>query len=180
MLSQGCQKATWISQMWLFALCWQLYPSYKVRIGCFDTPSSPRLYFSLINFFDKKWACYFFRRFLTLSSGVDVTITIFCDFWQFSAEKLAFFSKTSVMIKMLHNLALFWVKNAIFFAEFFGENIQKIITSVPGHPDCSPGRTMARRCPPSVAVQLVRNLILLLRRLRFASDQLEPILRLYN
>jgi hypothetical protein len=34
----------------------------------------------------------------------------------------------------LHNLALFWVKNAKFFAEFFGENILKIITSVPGHP----------------------------------------------
>jgi hypothetical protein len=32
-------------------------------------------------------------------------------------------------------LALFWVKNAIFFAEFFGENILKIITLVPGHPD---------------------------------------------
>jgi hypothetical protein len=25
---------------------------------------------------------------------------------------------------------LFWVKNANFFAEFFGENIEKIITSV--------------------------------------------------
>jgi hypothetical protein len=45
---------------------------------------------------------------------------------------LAFFSKTNVMIKILHNLALFWVKNANVFAEFFGENILKIITSVPG------------------------------------------------
>jgi hypothetical protein len=26
-------------------------------------------------------------------------------------------------------------QNANFFAEFFGENIEKIITSVPGHPD---------------------------------------------
>jgi hypothetical protein len=26
-------------------------------------------------------------------------------------------------------------KNAVFFAEFFGENILKIITSVSGHPD---------------------------------------------
>jgi hypothetical protein len=60
-------------------------------------------------------------------------ITIFCDFPQFSAKKLAFFSKTNVMIKILHNLALFGVKNAIFFAEFFGKNIWKIITSVPGH-----------------------------------------------
>jgi hypothetical protein len=39
--------------------------------------------------------------------GVDVMITIFCDFRQFSAKKLAFFSKTNVMIKVLHNLALF-------------------------------------------------------------------------
>jgi hypothetical protein len=30
----------------------------------------------------------------------------------------------------LHNLPLFWVKNANFFAEFFGENILIIITSV--------------------------------------------------
>jgi hypothetical protein len=56
----------------------------------------------------------------------------FRDFWQFSAKKLAFLSKTNVMIKILHNLALFWVKNANFFADFFGENILKIITSVPG------------------------------------------------
>jgi hypothetical protein len=39
--------------------------------------------------------------------GVDVMIKIFCDFCQFSAKKLAFFSKTNVMIKILHNLALF-------------------------------------------------------------------------
>jgi hypothetical protein len=59
------------------------------------------------------------KRFLP---GVDVMITIFCDFSQFSAKKLAFFSNTNVMIKILHNLALFRVKNAIFFAEIFGEN----------------------------------------------------------
>jgi hypothetical protein len=54
---------------------------------------------------------------------IDVVITIFCDFRQFSAKKLAFFSKTNAMIKILHNLALFRVKNAIFFSEIFGENI---------------------------------------------------------
>jgi hypothetical protein len=36
------------------------------------------------------------------------------------------------MIKILHNLALFCVKNANFFAEFLGKDILKIITSVPG------------------------------------------------
>jgi hypothetical protein len=65
--------------------------------------------------------------------GVDVMIIIFCDFWQFSAKKIAFFSKTNVMIKILHNLALFWVKNAYFFAKCFGKNIFKIITSVPAN-----------------------------------------------
>jgi hypothetical protein len=51
--------------------------------------------------------CTLLGDFFTISSGVDVMITIFCDFRQFSAKKLAFFSKTNVMIKILHNLALF-------------------------------------------------------------------------
>jgi hypothetical protein len=38
-------------------------------------------------------------------------------------EKMAFFSKTNVMVNILHKLALFWVKNANFFAEKFCENI---------------------------------------------------------
>jgi hypothetical protein len=37
----------------------------------------------------------------------------------FLRKKLAFFSKTNVMIKFLHNLALFWAKNAKFFAKKF-------------------------------------------------------------
>jgi hypothetical protein len=37
------------------------------------------------------------------------------------------------MIKILHILALFGVKNANFFIDFFSENILKIIKSVPGH-----------------------------------------------
>jgi hypothetical protein len=41
-------------------------------------------------------------------------ITIFSNFCQFSAKKLAFFLNTNVMIQILHNLALFRVKNAIF------------------------------------------------------------------
>jgi hypothetical protein len=52
-----------------------------------------------------------------------ILITLGSMLWsQFSAifdnfrrTKLAFFSKTNVMIKILHNLALFWVKNANFF-----------------------------------------------------------------
>jgi hypothetical protein len=41
-------------------------------------------------------------------------------FLQFSAKKLADFSKkNNVTIKFIHNLALFWVESAIFFADFF-------------------------------------------------------------
>jgi hypothetical protein len=53
------------------------------------------------------------------------------NFLRFSTifgEKMAFFSKTNVMINILHNLALIRVKNANFFAEFFSKNILKIIT----------------------------------------------------
>jgi hypothetical protein len=50
--------------------------------------------------------------------GVDVMITNFCDFDQFLSEKLAFFSKSNVMIKILHNLALFRVKTT-FFRQLF-------------------------------------------------------------
>jgi hypothetical protein len=63
-----------------------------------------------------------------LLPGFDVMITIFCDFPQFSAKKLAFFSKNNVKIKILHNLALFCVKNANFWRKYL-----KIITLVPGH-----------------------------------------------
>jgi hypothetical protein len=47
-------------------------------------------------------------------TGVDVMITIFCDFSQFSAEKMAFFSKTNVMMKFLQKIAVVSAKNAIF------------------------------------------------------------------
>jgi hypothetical protein len=56
-------------------------------------------------------------------------ITIFCDFYQFLVNKLAFFSKTNVTIKFVQIVA---AKNANIFAQFLGENIFKIITSVPG------------------------------------------------
>jgi hypothetical protein len=52
-------------------------------------------------------------------------------FANFRRKILEFFSKTNVMINFFQNLTLFWVKNTNFFAKFFGENIFKIITSVP-------------------------------------------------
>jgi hypothetical protein len=42
---------------------------------------------------------YTMSDFFSNLSGVDVMITIFCDFCQFSAKQLAFFSKTNVMSK---------------------------------------------------------------------------------
>jgi hypothetical protein len=45
-------------------------------------------------------------------------ITIFCDFWQFSA-KMALLSKTNVMIKILVNLALFFSQKRQFFHRIF-------------------------------------------------------------
>jgi hypothetical protein len=51
-------------------------------------------------------------------------ITIFCDFCQFSAKKLAFFLTANVMIKFMRKLALSRVKNANFFAIFLANNFQ--------------------------------------------------------
>jgi hypothetical protein len=41
------------------------------------------------------------------TSGADFMITIFAIFANFLTKKLAFFSKTNVMTKILHNLPLF-------------------------------------------------------------------------
>jgi hypothetical protein len=43
----------------------------------------------------------------------------FLRFFTISSKKLAFVSRTNVMIKILHNLALFSVKNATFFLRIF-------------------------------------------------------------
>jgi hypothetical protein len=47
----------------------------------------------------------------------------FLRFLPIFGEKNGVLSKTNVMIKLLHNLALIGVKNGNFFAEFFFENI---------------------------------------------------------
>jgi hypothetical protein len=58
----------------------------------------------------------------------------FLRFFLIFGEKIGFFSKTKVMITIFAKLAVVWAKNANFFANFFGENTLKIITSVPVHP----------------------------------------------
>jgi hypothetical protein len=47
----------------------------------------------------------------------------FLRFLTVFGEKNGVFLKNNVMIKILQNLALFWVKNANIFAEKFGKNI---------------------------------------------------------
>jgi hypothetical protein len=59
-------------------------------------------------------------------------ITIFCDFCQISVKKLAFFSKTNVMITIFAKTSFVLSQKRQYFAEFFGEHLKKIITSVPG------------------------------------------------
>jgi hypothetical protein len=54
------------------------------------------------------------------------------NFLQFLAKKIGvFFSKTNVRIKFLQKVAAVSAKNANIFAKKLGENIFKIITSVP-------------------------------------------------
>jgi hypothetical protein len=68
----------------------------------------------------------------TLILGVDVMITIFLRFSPIFCKKMAFFLKTNVMIHFLQNSAEFFVKNANLFTDFFGENVKKVITLIPG------------------------------------------------
>jgi hypothetical protein len=65
----------------------------------------------------------------TPGPGVDVMITIFCYFCQFSAEKNGVFSQKPMLWSHFWNQTSCSLrKNAI----FFGENIFKIVTSVLG------------------------------------------------
>jgi hypothetical protein len=48
-------------------------------------------------------------------------ITIFCDFCQISAKKLAFFSKTNVMITIFAKTSFVLSQKRQSFPEFFGE-----------------------------------------------------------
>jgi hypothetical protein len=58
-------------------------------------------------------------------------LSIFGDFCQFFGGKLAFYSKINVMI------TFFAKTGANIFAQIFGENIFKIVTSVPASDLCS-------------------------------------------
>jgi hypothetical protein len=50
-------------------------------------------------------------------------ITIFCDFWQFWAEKIGVFLKSQRYDQNYAYFSFALSKKRHFFAEFFGENI---------------------------------------------------------
>jgi hypothetical protein len=56
-----------------------------------------------------------------ISPGTDIMITIFFEFCQFSAGKLAFFSKTNAIFNFLQKLAVVRPKNATFLQFFLAE-----------------------------------------------------------
>jgi hypothetical protein len=60
--------------------------------------------------------------------GRNFCLAYFPQFW-----RKYWFLKINAMIKFLQKLAVIRAKNANFFAKNFGENILKIITSVPGY-----------------------------------------------
>jgi hypothetical protein len=60
-------------------------------------------------------------------AGVDVMITIFCDFPQFSAKKLAFFFNTNVMINFFKIWLCFELKKTpIFSLNFMAKIFKKL------------------------------------------------------
>jgi hypothetical protein len=63
--------------------------------------------------------------------GIDVMIAIFCDFCRFSAEKTGVFLKNQCYDQIFARTSTSFSKNASFLTNLFGENIFKIITSVP-------------------------------------------------
>jgi hypothetical protein len=60
----------------------------------------------------------------TVRPGVDVMLTSFCDFHQFSVTKLAFYLKTNVMVHFMQNFAVFCIKNAILKPHFLGKYLK--------------------------------------------------------
>jgi hypothetical protein len=74
----------------LWTLVWKL--QMRTFLGYFF----PR--YNQCNNFDKKLMDYILGDFFVNSPVVDVKITFFCDFSQFSAKKLAFFLNTNVTI----------------------------------------------------------------------------------
>jgi hypothetical protein len=66
------------------------------------------------------------KCFTKSTSGVDVMITMFGDFCQFSAQKIGVFSKKQCYVNIFAKTgSIFESKTPIFSPNIFGENIQK-------------------------------------------------------
>jgi hypothetical protein len=98
------------SQFFWLLFLWQNVHMYIVIV------IRNRLGYLLCDFFRHLhiWGWFYDHNFLQF-------LPIFC-------KKLAFFPKINVMIKFLQKLAVVRAKNAKIFANFFGENILKIIS----------------------------------------------------
>jgi hypothetical protein len=87
--SNSSGRPAGVRRQWKADICFEsrFSPPFQKQAQKFETQDQQQgRRFTIANFGD-----YF------LFSGVDVMITIFCVFCQFSAKKLAFFSKTNVM-----------------------------------------------------------------------------------
>jgi hypothetical protein len=73
--------------------------------------------------FDKKMVGLYFVCFYRNSSGVDVMITIFCDFCQFSDEKIGVFLKNQCYDPFLAKTSSSLSKKRHFVRQFFLANI---------------------------------------------------------
>jgi hypothetical protein len=70
---------------------------------------TPPRYFKVVGFLELK------KPICCRLAGTDVMITIFCDFPQFSAKKLAFFLNTNVMIKLFSKFSFVLSQKRQFF-----------------------------------------------------------------
>jgi hypothetical protein len=88
----------------------------KIAKNCPKLPKIAKNRFSdtkFAGFLNTKFMIHFFNK-----PGVDVMITIICDFCQFSAKKLAFFSKANVMITIFSKTSSSLSKNPNIFLNF--------------------------------------------------------------
>jgi hypothetical protein len=97
--------------------------------------------------------------------GVDVMITIFCDFCQFSAKKLAFFSKTYVMINCFSKFGFVLSHKRQFFANCFRRKYLKNHNIGPRSKQCTNCQIIRGGDPCGSAVHgVITKIVLKIRR----------------
>jgi hypothetical protein len=104
----------------------QHWSSELTGVACFVKDSKRKGFFILVRCYDRN-----FRQF----SSIFAKFRQFSQFSQFSPslyKKLAFFFETNVTIKLFAKFSNGLSRKIHFFANFFDENILKVITSGPG------------------------------------------------